>query len=264
MSENIIRPALFWNYNGKVEASWGLCWPSSSVAKINAYIAWCKKYDLNTVMITLNNDGLMSLFKPQKYMQVWDDASVDFAGKCILRLKAAGLIVAAVLWDNPAIPGAKYDPLWRCPDSLHDAFIDLVCPAINDYVDLFVVDCEGNRGRSEAWVEKRMARIKAACPGKLCGSHEQNVGWKNGKPYMTRRVSNNADFWILETSNHPDNGDNVSVATMVQEVECLVANAHGVPVIVGEHNTNILGTRSREQARAIIKIDGVYGCDGPG
>jgi len=269
MSQIVLKIALFWKYVNQTLASWLLCGDGSTTAMRNAYIAWCKQNNLNTVMLCLNNDRYMSLFKPRKYMRVWDDARVDITGRYIMQLKAAGLIVAIVFWDNPADPEGKYAPAWTCSDDLHAQFISLVCPALNPYVDLYLIGCESGRGtegipgRTSGWVEAAIDVTKKYASGRLVGTHEQGVGWKDNKPYMIRRVPNNADFHIYETSNHPANGNDVPVSDMVQEVTFLVSRAHGVPIIVGEHNTDILGAHSMAQARAMAGIDGVYGVDGP-
>jgi tetrahydromethanopterin S-methyltransferase subunit H len=79
------------------------------------------------------------------------------------------------------------------------------------------------------------------------------MGW-----VMTRSVPAPATLWILETTNDPHNGDLRSAADMVSEVRFLVANAHGVPIGVGEHNINSWKPKAREQANAMAAVDGVY------
>ena len=262
-AECVIRNALFWIYNGVTHASWLLCGDGVTAAQRTAYIQWCKKYGLNTVLLCLNNEGYMSLFKPGKYMQEWDDARVDITANFILECKAAGLLVGIVFWDHPEDKSGKYYPILSRPDELHAKFIEIVCGALNPYVDLYLIGCESNRYRSVEWVEAAIAATKQFSNGILVGTHEQNVSWSGSSLKMTRRVSSTADFWCYETANHPAKGDSVSVVDMVKEIKFLVENAHGVPVWVGEHNLNILGATSISQARAIAGIEGVYGVDGP-
>jgi hypothetical protein len=262
----IVRNSLFWIYSGKdtanvkwmlragntTYASWLLCGDGVTKAQRTAYIKWCKKYNLNTILLCLNNEGYMSLFKPKRYMQEWDDARIDVTSSFILECKANGLLVAIVFWDNPEDKSGKYYPILSRPDAVHAQFVEIVCNALNPYTDLYLIGCESSRYRSLAWVEAAIAFTKQHSGGILVGDHQQS-----------KRVASGAQFWCYETSNHPANGDSVSVNAMVQEVRVLVSSARGVPIWVGEHNLNILGKRSIEQARGIAAIDGVYGVDGP-
>lgn len=273
----IVRNSLFWIYSGKdtkrikwmlrgggtTYASWLLCGDGVTKAQRTAYIQWCKKYNLNTILLCLNNEGYMSLFKPKKYMQEWDDARIDVTASFIQECKANGLLVAIVFWDHPEDKRGRYYPILSKPDEVHAQFVEIVCNALNPYVDLYLIGCESNRYRSEAWVEAAIAFTQQHSSGILVGTHEQNAGWRNNSLVMTRRVSNNANFWCYETSNHPAKGDEVSVPNMLAEVRFVTSHAHGVPMWVGEHNLNILGKRSIEQAQGISTLDDVYGVDGP-
>ena len=87
-----IKNGLFWIYNGRLECSWYLCGDGSTDAMRKAHIQWCLKYGFNTILLNLNNEELMSLFKPKKWMQVWDDARVNVVVNFIEQIKTAGLI----------------------------------------------------------------------------------------------------------------------------------------------------------------------------
>ena len=226
-----------------------------------AHLQWCIKHGCNTVLLCLNNEECMSLFR-NGYMKTWDMAKVNMTLNYIKRIKSLGGLVAIALYDGPAIPGAKYHPIIDCPDEMHAQFIQIVCQALNPYVDLWVLGCETNRYWSIDKVETAIGFIKQCSPFRFVGTHEQNVGKRNGKWKLLRRVPINADFHCYETSNHPDQGDSRSVADMEAEVKFLCSTTN-IPVWVGEHNLNQWGAKGRAQSRAFAKINGVYGTPGP-
>lgn len=263
MSTIYVKNALFWDYKGRVESSWYLCGDNSNAEMREAYVCWCLKHGCNTVLLCLQNEELISMFKPGKYMEEWNSARVDMTAAYIRRVKAAGLMVAIAFFDGPEIPGAKYHPILRCDDAKHAEFIKIVCKALYNWVDLWLVGCETNRYWSSDKVEAAISVIKQYAPMRFVGTHEQGVGQKDGKWIMTRRVPRNAMFHCHETSNHPKDGDKRSAADMVDEVKHLVAHAGGVPIWVGETNLNQWCKQGREQSRALAEIDGVYGVPGP-
>ena len=129
---------------------------------------------------------------------------------------------------------------------------------------IYLIGCETNRYWSIERVEAFIGYTKSlAGDGRFVGTHEQNVRFINGKWVLYRRVPNNAQFHCYETTNNPHDGNNVPVATMVQEVTFLCSQANRIPIWVGEHNTDILGTKSVAQARAMCNINGVLGMNGP-
>jgi len=263
MSQIYIINALFWYYMGRVESSWYLCGDRTTDAMRMAHIRWCLDHGCNTVLLNFENEELMSLFKPKKFMQEWDWDRCNLVMDYILKIRSAGLMVAIALYDGPSSPDGKYHPILDCPDSVHVNFIRIICQILSPYVDLWLLGCETNRYWSSDKVEQAIQIIKQASPLRLVGTHEQGVGKRNGKWVMTRRVPRDADFHGHELSNHPMDGDDRSVADMVAEVKFLVANSGGKPIWIVEHNLNQWGAKGKAQSRAMAKINGVYGVPGP-
>lgn len=264
MSQIYVKNALFWDYKGRVESSWYLCGDNSNADIREAHVQWCLKHGCNTVLLCLENEDLISMFKPGKYGVEWDSARVDMTAAYIRRIKAAGLMVAIAFFDGPEIPGAKYHPILRCDDMKHAEFIKIACQALYDWVDLWLVGCETNRYWSSEKVEAAINVIKQFAPFRFVGTHEQGVGWGK-KPdgnmgwIMTRRVPRNAMFHCHETSNHPKDGDSRSAADMVAEVDFLCRNSGGIPIWVGEHNLASWKTKGHKQSTEMEKTNGVYG-----
>ena len=259
----IVNNSLFWNYKGEILSSWYLCGDGSTDDMREAHVQWCLKNKCNTVLICLNNEDMMSLFK-KAFMGPLDDNKCTTLANYVMRIRAAGLMVAFAFYDGPAIPSGKYHPILDCPEELHAYFIKAVCDAFNPYVSLYLIGCETNRYWSSDKVEQFVYHTKqCAGPGHFVGTHEQGVGMRNGKWVMTRRVPVNADFHCHEMSNDPHNGDSGSVADMVNEVRFLVSQANGIPIWVGEFNLNAGGSISRAQARALTALPGVIGVGGP-
>jgi hypothetical protein len=259
-----VKNALFWNYNGKVQGSWYLCGDGSDNSMRSEHIKWCLKYGFNTILLNLNNESLMSLFKPKQWMKVWDDARVSTVLNFIYQVKAANLIPAIVFYDGPADPSGKYYPILSCSDDLHAAFIKMVCNALNPYTIIYVIGCETSRYWSTERVEAFIWYTKQySGTDRFVGTHECSAGYKNDKLIMAHKIPAGAQYHCLEMSNHPAKGDDRSVASMVEEATFVCLQAKGVPMWVGEHNTNILGAKSIAQARSMCAINGMYGMNGP-
>ena len=70
MSQIYIINALFWYYMGRVESSWYLCGDRTTDAMRMAHIRWCLDHGCNTVLLNFENEELMSLFKPKKFLKI--------------------------------------------------------------------------------------------------------------------------------------------------------------------------------------------------
>jgi hypothetical protein len=253
VSNLIVRNCLFWDYDGKKDCSWYLCGDDSSDAKREAYIRYAQARGVNTVLLCLNNEGCMSVFR-DGFMKSLDMAKVNTVLRFCKQLQNAGMMPAITFYDGPAIPGARYHPILDCPDETHAEFIKAACKTLNPYVGLYLIGCETNRYWSTEKVETAIAFTKLHAGLHPVGTHE-HCG-------PSRVFPRSADFCCYETANHPKDGDNVSVNDMVTEVKALQTRLPaGMPVWVGEKNWND-SQRSKEQGRALAEIPGVLGMDG--
>jgi len=260
MSQIVLRNALFWEYQGRVESSWYLCGDGATADMRAAHINWCLKHKLNAVLLCLNNEDLISMFKPGKWGQGdgWDMARANLVVDYLRQIKAAGLMTAVAHYDGPAIPGAKYHPILDCDDSKHVYYLQTACKTLYELIDIHLVGCETNRYWSTAKVNQGIEIIKQFAPMRFVGSHEQNTAKRNGKWILTRPVPSAATCWCLETTNHPKDGDLRTPADMAAEVAYLCSQTN-VPVWVAEHNLYSWKAKGRAQADAMAKVDGVYG-----
>jgi hypothetical protein len=261
MSELLVKNSLFWRYNGEIKSSWYLCGDEGTPAMREAHLQWCIKEKCDTVVLNMNNEEMMSLFR-NGYMRDLDIPKCEVFMQYVRKIALSGGNVVPVFFDGPAIPGAKYHPIvesWH----LHEAFIAATCAALNPYVRAYIIGCETNRYFSVEQVEELVRVTKKYCGLLPVGTHEQSVGQKNGQWVLHRRIPSNLDFFGYETSNHPADGDQRTPDDMVEEVRFLVSQCQGKPVWVMEHNLNADGAISRAQARAMAAIPGVYGIGGP-
>ncbi len=275
MSNLIVRSLLF---NPGCSLGWYAgCGDGVTVSQQNAAIDQLDKYGCNAAAVNIMNEDVCSPFdgtymdKPLKFNQRKLDLFFGFAQ----RLKARGKKVAVVFFDGceenagyKSVKGAKY-PYHKYPER-HQEFLKLATENCRSFADAFLLGIETNRYFPIEIVEFGISYIKQfayswSVDGKKIpipvGTHEQNVSWKSGKPYLRRRIPFSADFHGFETSNHPHKGDSVSVSNMKREVECLVAGAGGKPVWVMESNSS-KGDHAKAQNRALAEIPGVIGVDG--
>jgi len=253
----IVTNSLFWQYKGRTESAWYLgAGDGVTVDMQNAYMDWCEKYHCDTTIINLNNEELMSLFADE-YMRTIDLRKYDMFASYVQRLKARGAKIVFAFWDGPAIDppeDAKY-PCLRYMDR-HIPFIQAACKALNPYARAYIVGIETNRYWSSEMVAQAIAITKENAGIIPVGTHEQ---WD-----PRERTFPGGDFCCYETRNHPKDGDLVPVAEMVADVQ--FAQSHLPPwfqMWVAERNLNPLGSRAREQARAIAELPGVCGVSGP-
>ena len=251
----IVNNSLFWNYKGTILSSWYLCGDGSTADMRKAHLEWCGKYGCDTVVLCMNNEDIMSLFR-DGYMRTFDDNKVNIFAEYIFQIHSLGGKVVLAFFDGPAIPNGKYHPILECMDR-HEAFIKIVVTACNPYVAAYLIGCETNRYFSTEIVEAAIAITKQYCGDKPVGTHEQ---WNPD----ARRWASNADFICYETRNHPKDGDSRSAMDFVNEIKGIQAKLPpGYPVWVCEWNWNAASATSRAQARAMAALPGVVGIGGP-
>ena len=265
----LVRSKIFWNYDGTLECCWGHgWWDNASVAKQDAYIRDCIKFGVNMVPHILLNEAAASPFTGEFMASGIDNRKVDLMVKYIERLKSHGIGSAIGLVDCPQISNPRYG-FWNHLDRLAP-FIEIAVKAFSPLADCFLLGCETCRGpltielveegiglmQSNAFKTINGERVRIPC-----GTHEVYVGWKNGKPYMKRRLPRNADFIAIETCNHPFDGCNVSIADMCTEVSLIASNAGGRGVWVVESNEKE-DDYARQQNRALAELPGVIGVGG--
>jgi len=252
MKPLLINNSLFWQYKGRTECSWYLCGDNTDDAMRDAHLIWCQSRGCDGIILCLNNEERMSLFRDE-YMRTVDMAKLNTLISYCEKIKAMGGKIVFCFYDGPPIENAKY-PCLRYMDR-HEAFIRAACKTLNQYASAYLIGCETNRYWSSDIVRQAIAVTKDAAGLIPVGSHEQ---WNS-----QNREFVGGDFCCYETRNHPNAGDSISVADMVAEVHFIQRSLPpGFPVWVAEFNLND-SQRSREQARALADLPGVVGVGGP-
>ena len=250
-----INNSLFFRYNGELEASWGLaCGDGSTDAKRLAHINWCQKYRCDGIILCLNNEGYISLFR-DRYLGALDWNKWNSLLRYVIDLKSMGAKIVFAFFDGPEDKSGHYWPILSQLDK-HAAFIQAACQALNPFASAYLIGCETNRYWDSATVREAIRVTKQYAGLIPVGTHEQ---WD---PHT--REFPGGDFCCYETRNHPKDGDAVSVADMVAEVRHIQTHLPpNFPVWVAEHNLNPDGAHSRAQARALAELPGVIGVGGP-
>jgi len=248
----LINNSLFWQYEGKVACSWYLCGDGVNDAMRDAHILWCIDHGCDGTILCLNNEELMTLFADE-YMRTLDMRKYETLICYLDTLKDNGAKIVFAFFDGPAIPGAKY-PCLKYMDR-HEGFIAAACKTLNPYASAYLIGCETNRYWSTDIVRQAIACTKQHAGLIPVGTHEQ---WN---PH--EREFPGGDFCCYETRNHPKDGDSISVADMVAEIQHIQTHLPpGFPVWVAEHNLNN-SRRGLDQARAMAEIPGVVGVGAP-
>jgi len=262
MSELLVHNSLFWDYNGAPLSSWYLCGDGSTRDQRDAHLRWCEKNKCPTVILNMNNEEIMSLWKPGKYMRELDNAKAQVFVEYVQQIHSYGGQPVIAFFDGPQIANAKY-PCLNYLDR-HGEMIRITVEVLDEYVAAYLVGCETTR-YEKPWnmgiVETVIGYLRTLTK-KPVGTHSVLAGRNDNGWYMKYGIPRNAQFHCLETSNDPWAGDGRSVADMVSEVRYVVSQANGVAIWVGEHNVHS-GARSRAQSRAMAAIEGVYGVGGP-
>lgn len=253
MSELIVRSDLFYDYNGAKRATWYLCGDCTDQAERDWYLRMIAPQPINTVLLSLNNEGLMCLFDGG-FMQRVNMGKVNMLKTFCRQLTEIGKMPAITFYDGPAIKDGKYHPILDCPKETHAQFIKAVCQELNQWAGIYLIGCETNRYWSTDFVTEAIAWTKLHAGLHPVGTHEQCGA--------DRVFPRNADFCAYETRNHPNDGDGISVQDMVNEVAALQGRLPpGMPVWVAEYNWNH-SQRQAEQGRAMAQLPGVLGMDG--
>lgn len=249
----LINNSLFWSYQGKTLSSWYLCGDNTSDAMRNAHIQWCQERRCDGIILCLNNEELMTLFRDE-YMRNLDCVKYQTFMNYVQTLKNFGAKIVFAFYDGPSPEHPKY-PCLKYMDR-HEAFIKAACQTLNSYATAYLIGCETSRYWSSEIVAKAIAVTKQHAGLIPVGTHEQ---WN---PH--EREFCGGDFCCYETRNHPKDGDEISVAGMVAEIRHIQTHLPpGFPIWVAEFNLNAAGSHSREQARAMAEIPGVVGIGGP-
>ena len=271
MSNLIINHSLFYDWNGKKRATWGLpigdgC---DSDSEFNCYIDHIRRYNCHPpgIIICLNNESYISLFDGgYMNMATLNKRKCDRLVEKCAYLKSIGFLIVFALFDGPSDPRGKYYPILNQMDK-HEDFMALAADKLDPYADAFLIGCETNRYAGTEAVEAGIATMKKYT-WKPVSTHEQLGVYRdgNGAWKANRRYPANGDFVCYETNNHPKDGDNISVADMVTEIQGLhsaLPPGHMRDNIwVAEHNWSF-SNRSREQAGAMSGLPYVRGMGGP-
>jgi hypothetical protein len=258
MSQILVKCGFFFEYNGQPEGAMLLCGDLGNTAKRNAYMAYLDKHNLDTALICLNNEELMSVFNPRFMQEPFDLPRCGMVLDYIQQLKARRKYVAILFYDGPAIPGGKYHPILAAPVETHKLFLKIACEKLNPIVDMYLLGCETDRYFSDDRVEDFIGCLKENTM-RYVGTHACVTRKVNGKWTLIHRVPRNCDFLGVELTNSPGDGDNRSVADMVEEVTFLANNSGGKPLWVMEHNIRPWGAIARKQADGMAAVNGVYG-----
>lgn len=249
-----INDMLFWWYKGVVKGTWGLaCGDGYTDDMVQDYVKVAKARGVDGVMVLLNNEGYVSLFS-DGYMQT---VNMGKYLKMIQRFeyfRANGIKIVVAFYDGPEDRSGPYWPILS-QTYRHEPFIQAACQALNPYVAAYVIGCETSRYWSSEIVGQAIAATKKYAGLIPVGTH---MVWKpDSYPFP------GGDFLAYETLNHPKDGDSVSVAAMVAEVQGIQSHLPpGFALWVSEFNWND-SARCREQARALAALPGVVGVGQP-
>jgi hypothetical protein len=251
-----INDSLFFWHKGKVYGTWGLACGDGYTDDIRmGYLAWCEKHGCDGVLVCLNNEEYISLFS-NGFMNSVDMIKYDTMMNYFRLLKSYGAKIAVAFYDGPAAPGGKYHPILDQPVPMHEAFIQAACQVLNPLVSAYVVGCETSRYWDSSTVTGAVAIIKKYAGLIPVGTH---MVWKPDSYALPAGMA----FLAYETLNHPKDGDKISVADMVREVQGILARLPpGFSLWVSEFNWND-SVRARDQAKAIAELPGVVGVGGP-
>ena len=267
----VAHSRLFSKYQGRWNLGWYIgCGDGTTTDRQRVFIDEMDAVGANVAVVNLMNEDICTVFEGEYMKSPYDQRKIDQLAQFYGMLKARGKMMGVAFFDGPASSNPRY-PFLRYWDR-HAAFMQQVTPALAPYVDVFFVGIETNRYASITAVEDAIDVItplacridpKTGVRYQIpVAAHEQNVGWRNGKPYMTRRVPRNASFAGLETSNHPFDGDNRSALQMCQESDCVrdsMGDGRGVWVM--ESNA-FDSQRAKKQNNAMARLPGVIGIDG--
>ncbi len=249
-----INDSLFWQYKGKVNSTWGLgCGDGFDDDMRLAYVEWCQDKGCDGIIILLNNEGYVSLFRDH-YMGSVDMGKYNKLIQYCQYLKSNHIKIVFAFYDGPEIRDGKYWPIISQLDK-HEAFMQAACQALNQYASAYLIGCETNRYWTPELVNQAIWTCKKYAGLIPVGSHEQ---WN---PVGRKFVG--GDFCCYETRNHPKDGDAISVKDMVDEIKYIQTFLPaGFPVWVSEFNWSD-SSRAIAQARALAALPGVVGVGGP-
>lgn len=254
MSVTLVRNCLFFpDSHGEIQDTWSLFADDANDAYRNRAVAWAASQGLDTLVMVLNHERKTSMFQKQ-YMGPLDMNKVNMALQFITSKAKEGWKIVPAWFDGPET-NPKYGPILNQWDK-HEAFIQAACNSLNPYVAGYLIGCETNRYFSTEQVEQLVAWTKKYSNGKPVGTH---MCWKPNE----YRLPANLDFLAYEFSWHPEKGDDTSAAECVREIQDRIAHAPGLPFWASEYNLNPSGSRIKEQSRALVNVNGVYGIGGP-
>jgi hypothetical protein len=255
----ICRSGLFYpfEYDGEpIQSTWYPGWQDGGTMRsYDACLAWSGARRINTFVFSMNNEGMMSFFRPGKYMQEFDWARCALVLTKLQALAATGCMIIPAFFDGPQIlpkDGGTYHPILDCWDR-HERFISTACAALNSIASGYLIGCETDRYFKEVHqVEQLVAWTKQYSNGRLVGTHEGAL----------RRI-NGLDFFAYEHPWHPNTGNRHSPE------EC-VAYANKVGEVYPDISTypmewTIYGDTqlAYEQADALSQVSGVRGIGSP-
>jgi len=191
----------------------------------------------------------------------------------------AQIATGNIIWDwaeiNKWLPFLELgkDPnLWIVPSlfcgdskgatgntAFHDMFIPPIAQAIHPLVKAINIGSEMSKTMSKAQMERMISVVKNAWTS--AGQTQKPVGVhlqcdKEGN----LPVPANADFIMLETSNHPK--DYREPSDICAEIKKVVAKCP-VPILVTETYIFCEEQKARNQTKEIAKIPNVWGLPGP-
>jgi len=143
--------------------------------------------------------------------------------------------------------------------AFHDMFLPTLVQAIHPYIKALNLGSEMSKTMNKAQMERMIWRVKESW--KAAGLAEKPVGVHlqcDGEGNLP--TPGNADFIMLETSNHPKNYRDP--ADICEEIKKAVAKCPKF-VLVTETYIFCEEARAREQTRAIAQVPGVWALPGP-
>ena len=267
-----LRSSLFWDdpqgggwYNTGYKATWDLLSRNNNAPYRDRLIN--KQVQYNSNMMTY-------------YLYHYDDPSCvvnPFVG-CP---DPSRIATGQVSWDDAEvnkwmpfielgkIPGVWIIPSIFCGDSreatnntaFHDMFLPPVMQALHPYIRAINLGSEMSKTMNVHQMERMIAVIKnawivAGLAPRFVLVHLQ-CDREGNLP-----IPSNADGIMLETSNHPKDGCDISVRDMCCQVQKAISKCP-IPILVTETNIFCENQRAREQVRGLRNVQGIWCLPGP-
>lgn len=167
------------------------------------------------------------------------------------------------------IPGIWIIPSLFCGDSygatnntaFHDIFIPPVVIGLHPYIKAINIGSEMSKTMNVPQMARMIAVIKNAWASAGLEQRFVLVHLQCDRD-GNLPIPPNADGILLETSNHPKDGNNISVTDMCTQVQKAISKCP-IPIAVTETNMYCEDAKAREQSGALKQLPGVWCLPGP-